>query len=68
MIVEHEPEWVPALLPVDAAGTLRPGYRCAHQLENGQGQCPGDTFEIDGAARLTHSCVVDNDDEYRWIP
>lgn len=59
MNVCHEPKWEPTELPVDAEGNTKPGYECVHQLENGMGQCGGNTFEIDDVAELPHCCVVE---------
>ena len=36
--VDHAPVWVPADLRIDAAGNARPGFVCAHELENGNGR------------------------------
>lgn len=60
-LVDHEPTWEPALLPVDADGNTAPGFRCTHQLENGNGQCGGNVFNLDEAIG-THSCVVESPD------
>jgi hypothetical protein len=55
--VYHKPEWVPAMLRIDAKGTLKPGFECAHLLENGNGRCSGSashpTDEI-----YPHACIV----------
>lgn len=56
-IVEHEPEWAPAELPVNAAGDTRPGFICVHELENGNGPCEGNVFRLEDAVG-THCCVV----------
>lgn len=55
--VTHRPVWVPADLPIDADGNTRPGFRCAHELENGRGQCGGNVFTLDQAIG-DHACVV----------
>lgn len=65
-IVEHVPVWEPAQLRVDAAGNTRPGYVCTHQLENGNGQCGGNVFELSEAVG-NHSCCVLSD-AARWRP
>ena len=59
-LVEHEPAWSPADLPINAAGETRPGFVCTHQLENGGGQCGGNVFHLEDAIG-THSCVVYRD-------
>ncbi len=59
-IVHHVPRWEPAQLPIDAAGNTVSGYRCVHILENGQGQCEGNVFQLHEAVG-EHSCVVDDD-------
>lgn len=56
-VVHHTPVWVPALLPVDEAGNTAPGFVCAHQLENGAGQCGRNVFNLDQAVG-DHGCVV----------
>ncbi len=58
-IVHHVPRWEPAQLPIDTAGNTVPGYRCAHMLENGRGQCESTVFQVDHATG-DHSCVVDD--------
>jgi len=55
--VEHEPNWQPALLPIDAAGNTRPGFVCVHELENGRGRCGGNVFRIEDAIGK-HACLV----------
>ena len=57
MITHHEPVWVPAELRINAAGDTRPGFECAHELENGNGRCGGNVFGIDDAIGR-HACVV----------
>lgn len=54
--VSHEPVWVPAMLRFNAAGDTRPGFECAHMLENGMGQCGGDVFNIEDAVGK-HICI-----------
>jgi hypothetical protein len=56
-MVEHEPEWEPADLPVDSAGNTRPGFICVHELENGAGQCLGNVFQIEDSIG-THCCMI----------
>ncbi len=63
-IVRHEPVWVPADLPINAAGDTRPGFVCAHELENGNGYCGGTVFAIEEAIG-DHSCVVDEQEADR---
>lgn len=45
----HDPVWVPADLPIDAEGNTRPGYECVYELENGNGPCGGNVFNLDQA-------------------
>jgi hypothetical protein len=56
-VVGHSPVWVPADLPIDAEGNTRPGFECAHELENGGGKCTADVFRIEDEIG-DHSCVV----------
>jgi hypothetical protein len=65
MRVEHDPVWVPAELPINAAGDTRPGFVCVHELENGNGQCGGNVFELDQAIGR-HACWCP--DMARWTP
>lgn len=58
LLIRHTPRWQPADLPVDAAGNTRPGFVCAHPLENGNGPCEGDVFDISEAFG-DHACIVD---------
>jgi len=58
-LVEHEPDWVAARLPIDAEGNTRPGFVCVHQLENGNGVCGGSVFVVEDAMG-NHSCVVED--------
>lgn len=55
--VWHDPVWKPALLPVDAEGNTKPGYVCVHPLENGNGLCGGNVFELEQAIGR-HCCMV----------
>lgn len=55
--VDHEPVWEPADLPVNAAGDTRPGFVCVHELENGNGPCGGNVFDLSDAFGK-HACVV----------
>lgn len=55
--VEHEGQWEPADLRIDAEGNTRPGFVCVHQLENGNGQCGSSIFRIEDAIG-THACIV----------
>lgn len=57
--VRHTPVWVPADLPINAAGDTRPGFECAHELENGGGRCSSNVFRVEDAI-VDHSCVVDD--------
>lgn len=56
-LVFHDPEWVPALLRIDAAGNTRPGFECAHPLENGNGPCGSTVFATEDSIGR-HSCDV----------
>lgn len=56
-IVSHVPKWASANLPVDAEGNTRPGWVCVHELENGNGRCGGNVFDLADAVG-DHSCVV----------
>lgn len=56
VLVDHAPQWEPTELQVDAEGNTRPGFICVHELENGNGQCGGNTFDPDSHP---HSCVVE---------
>lgn len=56
-LCSHKPRWEPAQLAYNAAGDTKPGYTCTHELENGNGPCGGNVFNLeDGAAN--HSCWV----------
>lgn len=55
--VTHTPRWEPADLPIDGDGNTRPGFICTHELENGNGQCGGNVFEIEDAIG-DHMCIV----------
>lgn len=57
-LISHVPKWEPAELPIDAAGNTRPGYICTHMMENGNGQCVGNIFNLDQAIG-DHYCAVD---------
>lgn len=59
-VVTHRPVWAPAQLRINAAGDTRPGFECVHPLENGNGLCLSNVFEIEQAVG-DHSCVVDNE-------
>lgn len=56
-VIWHDPTWEPADLPIDDAGNTRPGFVCAHELENGNGPCGGNVFTLDQAIGR-HCCVV----------
>lgn len=56
-VVEHEPNWQPAMLQINAKGDTKPGFECVHQLENGMGQCGGNVFRVEDAVG-NHSCFV----------
>lgn len=56
-LIEHVPQWRPALLPINEAGETRPGFYCIHLLENGNGQCGGNVFSVEEAVG-THTCIV----------
>lgn len=58
--VWHEPQWIPAELPINAAGDTRPGFVCAHPLENGNGPCGGNVFRIEDAIGK-HCCMVEEE-------
>lgn len=55
-VVEHEPDWTPAMLPYNAAGDTKPGFECQHMLENGNGRCGGNVFEIE--QEIGNHCIV----------
>lgn len=56
-VISHTPQWEQAELPIDAAGSTRPGYLCTHQLENGNGECGGNVFDLADAIG-DHCCIV----------
>ncbi len=56
-MVHHTPRWEPAMLRVDAAGNTKPGFVCVHELENGNGRCGADVFEVADAVG-DHICFV----------
>lgn len=58
-LISHIPIWQSAELPIDASGNTRPGFVCVHQLENGNGVCYGNVFDLDQAIG-DHSCVVED--------
>jgi hypothetical protein len=58
--VSHTPTWAPAHLPINAAGDTTPGYVCTHQLENGNGRCGGNVFDL-AEAIGDHGCIVDDE-------
>jgi len=53
----HEPKWEPAQLMVDDDCNTEPGFRCTHELENGNGQCEGTVFAIEDSVGQ-HCCWV----------
>jgi len=55
--VSHKPVWVPAMLRFNAAGDTRPGFECAHLLENGNGMCTGNVWRVEEAIG-DHGCIV----------
>lgn len=57
--VHHAPEWQPTQLRHDAAGNTKPGFECGHELENGNGQCGGNVFDLADACG-DHCCIVDD--------
>lgn len=59
-IVSHTPIWTPADLPIDGEGNTRPGFHCTHVLENGNGVCGGNVFDIEDAIS-DHCCVARKD-------
>ena len=59
-MITHTPKWEPAELPVDAEGNTRPGFVCVHPLENGNGQCGGNVFDLADAVG-DHLCHVPDD-------
>jgi hypothetical protein len=59
-LVHHTPVWEPAQLRVDAAGNTKPGFVCAHPLENGNGPCEGNVFRVEDGVG-DHACVVDDE-------
>jgi hypothetical protein len=56
-LVEHDPEWVAAPLRINREGDTRPGFLCIHELENGNGWCGGNVFEVDDEVGK-HSCII----------
>lgn len=56
-LVFHKPKWVPADLPINAQGDTKPGFACTHELENGNGQCEGNVFNIEDSVGQ-HCCWV----------
>ena len=56
VLVTHKQKWVPADLPINAAGDTRPGFICVHELENGNGPCGGNVFELTDAG--DDACVT----------
>lgn len=44
--VEHDCVWEPTDLPINAAGDTRPGFQCTYELENGQGRCESNVFDL----------------------
>lgn len=57
---EHDPEWVPAMLRYNRAGDTKPGFECVHELENGNGPCGSNVWDIaDGFG--SHCCIVSVD-------
>ena len=59
--VTHTPQWAPADLPIDADGNTRPGWSCTHPLENGNGTCGGNVFDLADAIG-DHACIVTDTD------
>lgn len=57
-IVEHEPKWMVSPLPVDALENTQLGWICVHPLENGNGLCGGNVFDLEDAIG-DHACVVE---------
>lgn len=55
--VEHDCVWVPADLPINAAGDTRPGFKCTYQLENGTGRCESSVFDINDVVGKS-VCIV----------
>jgi hypothetical protein len=62
-LIAHDPDWQPTMLPVDAHGTMRPGFVCVHELENGQGACGGNVFTLDQAVGQHHCLVIPSRNE-----
>lgn len=60
-IVEHVPVWEPTMLRYNAAGDRKVGFHCVHVLENGNGPCGGNVFELSQAIG-NHACVVGFDE------
>lgn len=56
-LVEHDPVWVAAPLRINEAGDTKPGFLCIHELENGNGLCGGNVFNLEDAYG-THCCFV----------
>lgn len=57
-IVTHTPVWVAAPLRVNRAGDTKPGFLCIHELENGNGWCGSNVFDLEDAAG-DHACCVE---------
>lgn len=55
--VTHIPEWVQAPLRINREGETRPGYLCVHELENGNGWCGGNVFDLADADN-EHACII----------
>lgn len=55
--IYHDPEWVPTQLRYNLEGDTKPGFECVHEMENGNGQCGANIFELDDAISR-HSCGV----------
>jgi hypothetical protein len=56
--VAHKPIWLAGPLRIDKAGNTKPGFWCIHPMENGNGLCGGNVFEIDPELDTVHYCGV----------
>lgn len=57
MDVKHKPVWVPTQLRYNYEGDTKPGFECVHPLENGNGPCGSNVFELEESIEY-HRCIV----------
>lgn len=55
--VWHKPVWVSGPLRINEAGDTKPGFWCAHPMENGNGLCGGNVFAVEDEVG-DHCCMV----------